>query len=127
MAAQLELTGISAMFGANDIECLVRTAGDAVWGARDDLSPRQLELAQRVHSLIHSENGQPEDDRAARLRALAEELQVKDLDLDDFVHDLVSQAGSDINNGGLSAQIAYLLDELGEADAERKIRAAAQP
>ena len=68
---------------------------------------------------------QPEDEHVARMVALAEELRIEDIDLDDLVHDLVSRMGSDINNGGIHDQITYLLGELGEADTEREIRAAA--
>lgn len=44
---------------------------------------------------------------------LAKSLGISSEDLDDLVHDCVSQQASDINNGGLSAQIEYLNREIG--------------
>jgi hypothetical protein len=123
MTAIVALTGVSAMFGAAEIECLVRTAADAVCGDRADLTSRQVELAQRVRDA----EAQPEAERSApaqRLVALAERLNVDPSGLDDHVHDLVSNIGSEINNGGLTAQIDYLLDEVGEAETEQRIRRA---
>ena len=35
--------------------------------------------------------------------------------LDDLVHDLVSGKASDINNGGIEAQVEYIFDEHGSA------------
>ena len=57
MAVHMALMGISAMFSPDEIECLVRTAGDAVCGDRTDLTSRQLELAQRVRHIIHDDEG----------------------------------------------------------------------
>jgi hypothetical protein len=68
------------------------------------------------------------DDRQAeaiRLTTLAASLGVSDLDLDEHVHDLASRPASDINNGGLADQIAYIVRTAGPAEAERIIRAAA--
>ncbi|MFD8564659.1 hypothetical protein ACFV1N_45975 [Streptosporangium canum] len=53
-------------------------------------------------------------------------LQIADLlstdseQLDELVHDLVSQHGSSINNGGLPAQLAYLINAIG-ADSVREL------
>lgn len=46
------LTGISSAFTAEDIECLVRTAAEALCGPADDLSSRQIELAHRAYALL---------------------------------------------------------------------------
>lgn len=47
--------GISARFDADELECLVRTAAEAVHGNLDDLSVRQTELAQRAHDLLQAD------------------------------------------------------------------------
>ncbi|ATY17131.1 hypothetical protein CU254_41890 (plasmid) [Amycolatopsis sp. AA4] len=59
------------------------------------------------------------------LLALAAELDLDPLDLNDVVHDLHSLPASAINNGGLEAQITYLLAELGETELEELLRDAA--
>jgi hypothetical protein len=53
------------------------------------------------------------------LVAVAEQRQAEDPDfqvnvLDELVHDCASSPASDINNAGLEAQIAFLLEQLGE-------------
>jgi hypothetical protein len=128
MAVNVTLTGISAMFSPDEIECLVRTAGNAVCGDRANLTSRQLELAQRVHQVIRDDEGRTDGVRsvpAHRLVALAEELDVDPFHLDDLVHDLSSNSASEINNDGLEAQIPFLLDEVGEVETEQAIRSAA--
>lgn len=59
MPKLLTLTGISAEFTADEIECLVRTAAE-LWTAtgdpNDDLSTRQKELAERAHTVQMSED-----------------------------------------------------------------------
>lgn len=127
MTVHAALIGISARFSPDEIECLVRTAADVVCGDRADLTSRQLEVAQRAHTAIH---GADEHNVAAlsseeRLSTLAEDLNLDPLALDDRVHDLVADRATGINNGGLEAQISYLLGELGEADTEQAIRNAA--
>jgi hypothetical protein len=57
-----------------------------------------------------------------RLLELAERYGVAPEDVDDLVHDVHSREASDINNGGLSAQLDYLVGELGEGLAEAEIR-----
>ncbi len=54
-AAGVVLVGISAAFTPIEIEGLVRTAADAVYGDPDDLSDRQHELAARAHALLREE------------------------------------------------------------------------
>lgn len=129
MAIPVTLWGIAAAFGADELDCLVRTAGLAVCGHREDLSPRQLELAARAYALIHHEDDIPAAELSPsaeeRLLDRAEELDLDPLDLDDHVHDLHSLTASQINNDGLGTQIAYLIGQLGEAEVEAVIRAAA--
>lgn len=123
----LAQAGLVAMFTAEETECLVRTAGEAVCGGTDDLSARQTELARRAFHLANGpgrESAEPESP-LHRLLELAEELGLDMLDLYDPVHDLASTAASDVNNAGVDAQVRYLLKELGEAGAEQEIRAAA--
>jgi len=43
---------ISGSFTADEIECLVRTAGEAVCGQLDDLSARQRSLAERAYQIL---------------------------------------------------------------------------
>lgn len=52
MATQVPLTGISRRFRADEIECLVRTAAEAVCGQLDDLSSRQVDLAEQAYALL---------------------------------------------------------------------------
>lgn len=128
MGAHVALIGVSAMFSAEEIECLVRTAAAVVCGDGTDLTSRQRELAHRTHHLIH--NAQIRADLKTslpiqRMVTLAEELNIDPHDLDDLVHDLASNTASDTNNGRLDVQIAYLLDEVGEAETAQAIRSAA--
>ncbi|MEU9254517.1 hypothetical protein AB0D66_22035 [Streptomyces sp. NPDC048270] len=51
----VELVGISACFTPIEVEGLVRTAVDALYGNRADLSDRQRELAERARILIVQE------------------------------------------------------------------------
>ncbi|MEU6405329.1 hypothetical protein [Streptomyces sp. NPDC046985] len=53
--ALVELIGISASFTPLELEGLVRTAAEAVYGDDDDLSIRQRELASRAHALMAEE------------------------------------------------------------------------
>lgn len=126
MTESMILRGISGTFHADDLECLVRTAAEAVCGTTDDLSSRQRTLAARAYALLQAENDDPEPEPSIspeqRLLALASELGVDPLDLDDAVHDLHSTPASQINNGGLPAQISYLLDQLGEAEVADLLR-----
>lgn len=56
MPTQVTLTGISDVFSAADIECLIRTAGEAVCGDLDDLSSLQRTLAERAYALMQAED-----------------------------------------------------------------------
>lgn len=62
----------------------------------------------------------------ARLTVLANSLDADWMTLGDYVHDLASLPASDINNGGLDAQVAFLARAAGPAEAERMIRRAAR-
>jgi hypothetical protein len=59
MATQVNLTGISRHFRADEIECLVRTAAEAVCGQLDDLSSRQVDLAMRAYTLLTADSTSP--------------------------------------------------------------------
>jgi hypothetical protein len=50
-----ELVGLAAHFSPLDLDCLVRTAADAVHGDPDDLSQHQRDLAGRVRALMDQE------------------------------------------------------------------------
>lgn len=56
-----------------------------------------------------------------RLVTRAKELGLQPKDLDGLVHDAFSAPASEINNGGLEQQIAFLVDKHGAADADRMI------
>lgn len=61
----VELVGISADFTPIEVEGLVRTAVDALYGDRTDLSERQHELAERARILMAQEGeGDEEPDQA---------------------------------------------------------------
>ncbi len=51
-----------------------------------------------------------------RIVSEAEEQGIKPHQLDDLVHDVASETASAINNGGLSAQIEYLVEQIGAAE-----------
>lgn len=51
----IEPIGISASFTPLELECLVRTAAEAVYGGEDGLSSLQCELASRAHALMAQE------------------------------------------------------------------------
>lgn len=57
-----------------------------------------------------------------RLVQLAKELGVGSEALDGLVHDMHSTPASGINNGGVEAQVRYLLPLMSEADLEHEIR-----
>jgi hypothetical protein len=59
--ASVVLVGISSAFTPIDIEGLVITVADAVYGDPDDLSDRQRELAARAHALLCEEMEEMED------------------------------------------------------------------
>ncbi len=59
MATQVTLTGISRHFRADEIECLVRTAAEAVCGQLDDLSSRQVDLATQACGLLTADSTSP--------------------------------------------------------------------
>lgn len=59
MATQVTLTGISRHFRADEIECLVRTAAEAICGQLDDLSSRQVDLATRAYTLLTADSTSP--------------------------------------------------------------------
>jgi hypothetical protein len=57
-----------------------------------------------------------------RLLDLAVQLEVSPEDLDDAVHDLYSKRASDVNNGGLSGQLEFMLGEMNEKAVEEVLR-----
>ena len=56
-----------------------------------------------------------------KLTAKARSAGLQPEDLDETVHDLTSSTASDINNGGLDAQVRYLVKEMGPEEAERQV------
>ena len=61
---------------------------------------------------------QPED----RPTTLVTDLGLSDEDLDEIVHEVASKTASDVNNGGVSSQIEYLVAQLGEEETEKSLR-----
>lgn len=47
---------------------------------------------------------------------------IKSEDLDELVHEVISKTASSINNGGLEAQIEFLIDKLGAHEVERELK-----
>lgn len=79
----VELTGISASFTPLELEGLVRTAAEAVYGDDDDLSTRQRELASHAHALMAEEAEdamaqRPGGDGGLPLSGYARMLAIKD-------------------------------------------------
>ncbi|MCO1575540.1 hypothetical protein M8C13_07180 [Crossiella sp. SN42] len=68
------------------------------------------------------EGGDPGSEAAPRLVACAEERDLDPLDLDALVHDLACQAASKINTRGLEALVFFLVQQVGEDEAEQTIR-----
>ena len=63
-------------------------------------------------------------DRELRdLLALAQQHGINSDDLDDIVHELISEQATQINNGGLEAQLSYLIDAIGPAQARAMLDA----
>ncbi len=59
--AGVVLVGISAAFTPIEIEGLVRTAADVIYGQPEDLSSRQHELAARAYALLQADiDGEPD-------------------------------------------------------------------
>ena len=79
--------------------------------------------AAQVGTPICSEHGcecNPIDTQ--QLTELAISLGISDDDLDDLVHDAKSNEASAINNQGVAEQIDYLVEAIGIADLEKRIR-----
>lgn len=88
----VELVGISASFTPLELEGLVRTAAEAVYGDEDDLSIHHRELAARAHALMAREaeadfeqepaacaDGASSPSNYARMLALQEQLRTQAL------------------------------------------------
>jgi hypothetical protein len=58
----------------------------------------------------------------AELLAFADEMCVPEDALDEHVHGLASQAGSEVNNSGLRSQLEYLLRHLGVDEVRRILK-----
>ncbi len=56
-----------------------------------------------------------------KLTAKAHSAGLHPEDLDETIHDLTSSTAADINNGGLDAQVRYLVKEMGTRHAEEQI------
>jgi hypothetical protein len=68
----------------------------------------------------------PADNRDQDLRdllALARQHGISPDDLDEIVHEVVSQQATQINNGGLEAQLSYLIDAIGPTQARVMLHA----
>lgn len=68
----------------------------------------------------------PSGNRNRELRdllAFARHHGISSDDLDEIVHELVSEQATQINNGGLEAQLSYLLDAIGPAQARTTLHA----
>jgi hypothetical protein len=66
------------------------------------------------------------DSAVRRLLGEVEQAGLSELDLDELVHDCDGRA-SNINNQGLEAQIAFIVEMLGVEDAQRTLRAVIAP
>ena len=70
---------------------------------------------------------QPEvadDGRSAEVERLANKADAAGLqpeDLDELIHDLAASVAADVNNGGLTDQLRYLVDGLGAQHTERQL------
>lgn len=65
-------------------------------------------------------------DELEALVGLVEELDLKELDLDELVNDLKLHEASDINNDGQYSQLVYILSTMGYEAARKAIRELAE-
>lgn len=70
MALRARLSGISCNFEPDEIECLVRTAAEALHGQSDDLSQRQRELAAQAYKHLQDEMRMHDPEAAAARQAV---------------------------------------------------------
>ena len=63
----------------------------------------------------------PLDDEVGRLTQKASAAGLEDEDLDETAHELAARIAAEINNGGLEAQIGYLVEHLGPPGAETQL------
>jgi hypothetical protein len=57
------------------------------------------------------------------LLALTRQHGISSDDLDDIVHELISEQATQINNGGLEAQLSYLIETIGPTQARAMLHA----
>lgn len=69
----------------------------------------------------------PQGDAIQSLVEWAESHGVGPEDLDELVHDCCSATASEINNQGMAQQIMFLVDQLGESDANAQVTEIANP
>lgn len=94
MSIQVTLTGISEVFSAADIECLVRAAGEAVCGDLDSLSSLERALAERAYALTQAEyDAVPENTSPLGSIANPETVHVRDSEI--RVYNLDTEPESD--------------------------------
>jgi hypothetical protein len=73
---------------------------------------------------LQHEAGAIADERAAAVERLLNKADAAGLaaeDFDEIVHELAASVASDVNNGGLEDQIAYLVQGLGADHAEKQL------
>lgn len=63
------------------------------------------------------------DQELRDLLAFARQHGARSADLDEIVHEVVSRQATEINNGGLQAQLSYLIDAIGPAQARAMVQA----
>jgi hypothetical protein len=95
--------------------------GEPLPGTPDDGEPQDTPGAEATSPQEAASAGE-----ASRLTELAGSLGADWRALSEHVLDVATGAASEVNNGGLASQVAYLVREAGAAAAERMIREAAQ-
>ncbi|WP_280361502.1 hypothetical protein [Nocardia wallacei] len=68
MALRMKLSGISCNFEPDEIDCLIKTAAEALHGQPDDLSERQRELAAQAFEHFQDEMRMHDPDAADAAR-----------------------------------------------------------
>jgi hypothetical protein len=87
-------------------------AAQGLWVAEQD--------GRAYSDIVIAEPTAPEKE-VAELLEIAEQLNIAEDALDEHVHDLVSQDGSSVNNGGLRIQLEFLRSRLGFEQVRRML------
>lgn len=107
MAVRMRLSGISSTFDPDDIECLVRTAAEAVHGRFEDLSDKQLAVAVQAYEQLQDEMSRHDPATAEARRRAVIDSAAKTFTADETMRGAMAQ-------GYTPDQVEAVLGYLGE-------------